>query len=472
MEAVMASPLDLAGRVVDVVRQVAGPGAEAEVGTEYAELALTRFANSFIHQNMADALTTIRLRLHLDGRTATGSSTVVSADGVRDLVERTVAAVRHCPPDPGWPGLTPPTAVAEGGNWDEETAAAGPEQRAERVREFVETAGGLEAAGYCRTGQRHGAFANTAGHSVTGRSTEAAMDGIARCGGADGVARLGSFRLADLFGNVLGARASVKARAGVAPVELPPGRYEVVLEPTAVADLLQNLATYGFNGKAYNEQRSFAVPGEQQFDRSVTLVDDALARPVLPFDAEGARRAPVRLVEHGVTRTVAHDRRTAAEAGTSSTGHAVPGGAAVGPVPLHLGLAPTTAPSGATRPGEISGPAEVSGPVVDADAAALVAQLRRGLLVTDLWYTRVLDPRSLVVTGLTRNGVWLVEDGEVTTAVQNFRFTQSYPQALAPGAVLGIGRHPVVQSHTFSNAWWSAPPLRLASWNFTGGASG
>ncbi|MDW5326282.1 TldD/PmbA family protein [Plantactinospora sp. KLBMP9567] len=462
----MTSPLDLAGQVVELVRQVGGPGAEAEVGTEHAELALTRFANSFIHQNMADAVTTVRLRLHLDGRTATGSSTVVNAEGLRDLVERTVAAVRHCPPDPGWPGLTPPTTVDGSGNWDEVTAVAGPEQRAERVREFVETAGGLEAAGYCRTGQRTGAFANTAGHSVTGRSTEAAMDGIARCGGADGVARLGSFRLADLAGGVLGARASVKARAGVAPVELPPGRYEVVLEPTAVADLLQNLSTYGLNGKAYNEQRSFAVPGEEQFDRSVTLLDDALAGPALPFDAEGSPRVPVALVEHGITRTVAHDRRTAAEAGTASTGHAVPGGAAVGAVPLHLGLAPAASPNGVTRPGE------VSGPVVDADTAALVAQVRRGLLVTDLWYTRVLDPRSLVVTGLTRNGVWLIEDGEVAAAVQNFRFTQSYPQALAPGAVLGIGRHSVLQSQTFSSAWWSAPPLRLASWNFTGGASG
>ncbi|MFC6014877.1 TldD/PmbA family protein [Plantactinospora solaniradicis] len=464
----MTSPLDLAGQVVELVRQVAGPGAQAEVGAERADLALTRFANSFIHQNIGEAATSVRLRLHLDGRTASGSSTVVTPAGLRDLVERTVAAARHCPPDPGWPGLTPPTEPDGTGNWDESTAAASADQRAERVREFVETAGGLEAAGYCRTGRREGAFANSAGHSVTGRSTEAAMDGIARCGGADGVARLSSFRLGDLLGGVLGARASVKARAGVAPVELAPGRYEVVLEPTAVADLLQNLATYGFNGKAYNEQRSFAAPGTEQFDRAITLVDDALAGPALPFDAEGTPRTPVALVEHGVTTAVAHDRRTAAEAGAgvTSTGQAVPGGAATGPVPLHLRLVPAPSHNGLTRAGE------VSGPVVDSDTAALVAEVRRGLLVTDLWYTRVLDPRSLVVTGLTRNGVWLIEDGEVAAAVQNFRFTQSYPQALAPGAVLGVGRHTALQSQTFSNGWWSAPALRLASWNFTGGASG
>ncbi len=108
---------------------------------------------------------------------------------------------------------------------------------------------------------------------------------------------------------------------------------------------------------------------------------------------------------------------------------------------------------------------------MDSDTAALVAGVARGLLVTDLWYTRVLDPKSLVVTGLTRNGVWLIEDGEVTTAVRNLRFTQSYPQALAPGAVLGVGRHAAPQPDSWSGNWWSAPPVRLASWQFTGGAA-
>ncbi|MGI5214207.1 TldD/PmbA family protein [Plantactinospora sp. CA-290183] len=459
------SQLDVAGQVVDLVRELAGPAAQAEVTAEHTESALTRFANSYIHQNVADATTTVRLRLHLDGRTAEGSTTVVGDEGLRGLVERTVTAARHCPPDPAWPGLTAPTPLAGTGNWDEQTAAASPAERAERVREFVDAAGGLEAAGYCRTGRREGAFANTAGQAVTGRSTEAAMDGIARCGGADGVARLASVRLAEIAGGVLGARASVKARAGVAPVELPPGRYEVVLEPTAVADLLQNFSMFGFNGKAYIERRSFAVPGAEQFDPAVTLVDDPAATPALPYDAEGTPRARVPLVERGVTATVAHDRRTAAAAGTASTGHAMPGGASAGALPLHVGLLP------AARAG--APPAtEVSGPIVDSDTAELVAGVRRGLLVTDLWYTRVLDPMSLVVTGLTRNGVWLIEDGEATTAVQNLRFTQSYPQALAPGGVLGVGRHAVLQPVNFVSAWWSAPALRLTSWNFTGGASG
>jgi hypothetical protein len=92
--------------------------------------------------------------------------------------------------------------------------------------------------------------------------------------------------------------------------------------------------------------------------------------------------------------------------------------------------------------------------------------------VTDLWYTRVLDPKSLVVTGLTRNGVWLVEDGEVTAAVGNLRFTQSYPQALGPGAVRGIGSVTTLLPDRWAGSWFAAPALHLASWNITGNASG
>lgn len=462
------SERELAGQVVDLVRRLGGPGAQAEAVVTRADLALTRFANSFIHQNVAESTVGVRLRVHVDGRTAAGSGSVVSPDGLRALVERTLAAARLCPPDPAWPGLTPPTPVPSGATVDEATAYAEPDERAERVRAFVAAAGGLETAGYCRTAHRSSAFANTAGHSAEGRSAEAAMDGIARTGGADGVARLCVDRLADLDGAELGARAAAKARAGADPVELAPGRYEVVFEPAAVADLLENLSWYGFNGKRHVERQSFAEPGAAQFDPAVTLVDDPLGAADLPFDLEGTPRRRVTLVDAGTTRTVAHDRRTAAQAGAESTGHAVPGGASFGPIPRNLRLLGAAGGQDAAEPRA----AGTAGAVADVDTAALVAQVGRGLLVSDLWYTRVLDPKSLVITGLTRNGVWLVEDGVVTAAVRDFRFTESYPRALAPGAVLGLGRHPVRQPDRVDGAWWEAPPIRLASWHFTGGASG
>ncbi|MFI6133848.1 metallopeptidase TldD-related protein [Micromonospora sp. NPDC051141] len=469
----MSDERDLAARVVELVRRAAGPGAEAEVVVTRSDLALTRFANSFIHQNVAETGTAVRLRLHVDGRTAAGGGNRVDADGLTALVERTRAAARLAPPDPAWPGLTAPTSTPTGPAVDEATAFASPDERAARVRAFVDAVDGLGAAGYCRTLYLSGAFVNSAGHSAVGRSAEAAMDGIARTGGADGVARHCTDRLADLDGGALGARAAAKARAAADPVELPPGHYEVVLEPAAVADLLQNLAWYGFNGKRHAERQSFAEPGAAQFDPAVTLVDDPLHASTLPFDLEGTPRRALTLVRAGTTEAVAHDRRSGAGAGAGSTGHGMAGGSTFGPIPSNLRLLPADAAPVAT----VDGPAGavgagVTGAVGDPDTAALVAGVRRGLLVSDFWYTRVLDPKQLVVTGLTRNGVWLVEDGVPVRAVRDFRFTESYPRALGPGRVLDLGRRPVRQPARSDGSWWEGPALRLSSWHFTGGASG
>jgi predicted Zn-dependent protease len=456
--------LDVAGNVLDLVRAAAGPNAEAEVLVSREDQALTRFADSYIHQNVADSVTRVRLRLHLDGRTAVGSSTQLG-DGLRELVDRTIAAARLSPHDPGWPGVIPPTPATASGNVDEDTAAATPPERAARVRTFVDAAGGLPTAGYFRTGYVSAAFANSAGQSLAGAATEAALDGIARTPTSDGVTRLASPRLADIDGAALGARAATKARASADPVELPPGHYEVVLESDAVVDILRNLAIYGFNGKALYERRTFVRLGEQQFDPAVSLIEDVTAPGAtgLPFDSEGTPKRRLDLVDAGVSRNVAHDRRTATQCGTESTGDSFPGARTWGPVPLAVQLLPA----------ESTGPVgETAGPPADSSVAALVAGVRRGLLVTDFWYTRVLDPRPVVVTGLTRNGVWLIEDGEITRPVQNFRFTQEYPRALAPGGVLGVGSHLVAHPGEWDRESFAAPALHLASWNFTGGASG
>src|SRR5439155_531858 len=131
------SEVDLAAQVLDLVRTLSGPGTQAEVLVERRTLALTRFANSYIHQNVADTTTTVRLRLHRDGRTAGGSTTLTVADALRDLVQRTAAASRLCPPDPGWPGLAPPSPVDQPVAVDEDVNAGTPADRAQRVRGFV-----------------------------------------------------------------------------------------------------------------------------------------------------------------------------------------------------------------------------------------------------------------------------------------------------------------------------------------------
>lgn len=440
----------VADRVIEMVRTKAA-GAEAEATVRAGTEALTRFAGSFIHQNVAEEKSHIGLRVSLDGRTTSASlDGQPSDDALGRLIDGALEAARVLPADPDWPGLAPVAEAPDAGHWDDATAEASPDERAQRVESFVAAGNGLETAGSCITNATHTAFANSAGQRLSGQATVAALDGIARTGTSDGSARSAAAALAALDGRALGERAAGKARDAADATNLPPGRYEVVLEPSCVANLLQFLFVYGFNGRAVEEGRSFVQLGEAQFDPAITLRDDATDPGTVgvAFDAEGTPKRSLDLVRDGVTSGVLHTRRTAAKAGTQSTGHAVEGATEWGALAENIVLEPGRRAS-----------------------EKLLASMERGLLVTDFWYTRILDPRTQVVTGLTRNGVWLVEDGRIVRPISNLRFTQSFLEALAPGAVRGVGSDPSLVLGGFGGTFL-VPSLHLASWNFTGGAQG
>ncbi|MEU2348126.1 metallopeptidase TldD-related protein [Modestobacter sp. NPDC049651] len=443
---------DLSTAVLDEVRRQAGADAAATVRAQQAALALTRFAGSAIHQNVADEQVTVHLELTVDGgRTATASTTRAAA--VPDLVAATLAAARLRPRDAGWPGLAGAAPLLSPGSYDPTTAEASPAARAEAVAAFVEAAGGLETAGFVQTAALTTVLATTAGQHVRGATTSAICDGIARLAGADGVARAMAGRLADVSPAALGARAAAKARAGVDAAPVERGPWPVVLEPAAVADVIGGLVSGQFNGKAVVDGTSGLQLGSAQFDPAVTLADDPLAGVGLPFDTEGTPAGRTELVRDGVPVGLTTDRRTAAALGRTSSGHASDASATWGPV--------------------------AGDPVLTAGAGGsvdeLVAGLERGLLVSDFWYTRVVDPKRSVWTGLTRNGVWLVEDGRVVRPVSTLRFTQSYLEALAPGRVV-VGSDVDPQPYRLMGPMGynrvAVPALRLAAWNVTGTTTG
>jgi predicted Zn-dependent protease len=434
------------------VLALVGTEAEAEVTVTAGTEALTRFATSFIHQNVTDDARVVHLRVAVDGRVAEATDNRTDAEALGRLVRSTLDAARLQPVDAAWPGLAPPAAAPSVDHWDDATADAAPDARASRVGDFVRAADGLETAGFCSTEGVVTAFANSAGQRLTGRATQAQLDGIARTGTSDGSARAASVSLADLDGGNAGREATRRARDAADASDLEPGRYEVVLSPSCVVNVLGFLAIYGFNGRAVEEGRSFAKVGEAQFDPSITLADDVTHPKAVGvgFDAEGTPKRRVELVTDGITTGLIHDRRTAKALGAESTGNAIAGAGPFGALPANLVL----------EPGAL-------------DPDALVSAVERGLLVTDFWYTRILDPRTMVVTGLTRNGVWLVEDGRIVGPVTNLRFTQSYLEALAPDSVRGIGSDlTLVGGATFGLGAYVVPSLHLASWNFTGGAKG
>jgi predicted Zn-dependent protease len=445
----------MSGRLLDVCDRVlarVGADAEAEVTVSTGTDALTRFATSFIHQNVADATQRVHLRVALDGRVAEAVGNQTDDDAVDRLVSSAIDAARLRPVDPGWPGLAPPAPAPAIEHWDEATAGADPDARADRVGAFVSAADGLETAGFCSTNGEVTAFANSAGQRLSGRASAAILDGIARTATSDGSGRAASVSVADLDGALVGAEATRRAHESADPTDIEPGRYEVVLEPDCVVDVLTFLALHGFNGRAVDEGRSFARLGEAQFDASISLADD-VEHPMsigIPFDAEGTPKRRVELVRDGVTTSLIHDRRTAKALGAESTGNAVAGAGPFGALPENLVLKP-----GSTSRND------------------MLASVERGLLVTDFWYTRILDPRTQVVTGLTRNGVWLIEDGRIVRPVTNMRFTQSFLDALSPGNVRSVGSEAtLVGGAVFGLGAYVVPALRLASWNFTGGAKG
>ncbi|MGH9216345.1 MAG: PmbA/TldA family metallopeptidase, partial [Acidimicrobiales bacterium] len=244
--------------------------AEAVAAAVVGTLSLTRFANSRIHQNVTEDLEAMSLTVALDGKVARAQTTRTDAASLEALVERALAAAALRPPDPEFPGFAPAAPVPHVDHWDDGTAGATPDQRAAIVAAFVEAGEGLEAAGYCSTEAATHVLVSTTGQRAVSQAATAQLDGIHRASDldgaaagdtADGYAQATSVRLADLDGAACGARAAAKAGSGREPMELPPGNYEVVFEPKAVASALVYPAYMGFNGKAHADGTSFVHLG-------------------------------------------------------------------------------------------------------------------------------------------------------------------------------------------------------------------
>lgn len=439
------------GPIAEMIVEMVGDRGEAQVTVDGTHQGLTRFANSFIHQNVAERGLAIQLKVAVDGKVAVATTTRGDEEGLRTLVEETIHAANLRPADTGWPGLAQPRALSAPSHFDAGTAEASPEERATRARDFILAGEASLAAGYCDTYGGPVAFSNSAGHSVETNVSRATLDGIHQLGSAAGAGHATAAALNRIEGAPVGAVAMKTAQAATDPGDLDPAAYEVVLAPECVATMMYFLAFYGWNAKQHDEGQSYVALGEPQLDPQVTIVDD-FTDPLAvgpPFDADGTPKAPLVFVEGGVSNSLAHDLRTATKVGAESTGHAVHGGDVWGAVPTNLQF----------RPGLQS-------------REELIASVEKGLHVSSFNYCRILDPRTQVITGLTRNGTFLIEKGEIVGAVSNLRFTQSIVDSLAPGKLLGVGSDVRLADSEVGPGLAAAPSLRLAEWHFTGGAQG
>ncbi|MCI0678922.1 MAG: TldD/PmbA family protein, partial [Actinobacteria bacterium] len=239
-------------RLTDIAEQVLAqvdPAAEAEVQIGEGSEALTRFANSYIHQNVAEEGPQVTLKVAIDGRVASATTNRVSDEGLRRVVSDATEAARLQPVDPDWPGVADPVPVTPLDHWDDDTANATPAVRAGMAGEFIAAGSEFDAAGYCETTAKTVVFANSAGHVAEDRHTTAVLDGIHRQGAIAGSGHTASVRLSEIDATTVGALAARRARASMGAVDVKAGERQVVLAPECLATICIFMAIYGFNAK-------------------------------------------------------------------------------------------------------------------------------------------------------------------------------------------------------------------------------
>jgi predicted Zn-dependent protease len=378
---------------------------------------------------------------------AVASTDRTDDEGLRRLAANAAAIARVVEELDDWSGLPEPTPIEPvPAAYAAATAEASPELRAEGVRAVIGAAddAGVTAYGSFSTGTDTTAVANSRGVRASGTRTVAQLLTVSMGpAGGSGYAEQAAVDATTIDAAALGREASEKARATAKAVAIDAGDYPVVLEEYAVVDLLDMLGYLGFSALAVQEERSFVEIGRRIGTDLVSIVDDGRDPAGLPmaFDYEGVAKQRVTLLEAGVCRGVVYDSQTAARDGVASTGHGLPAPNPYGPFPLNQVMAAGTA-----------------------SREELVGGLERGLLVTRFHYTNPVHPKLAIVTGMTRDGTFLVEGGRILGPVKNLRFTQSYLEAMA-------GTVAVAQERKTLKGFLGGvvvPALRIEGWTFTG----
>jgi predicted Zn-dependent protease len=390
-----------------------------------SRFALTRFANNAIHQNVEEENSIVSMRTNFAGRTARATTNQFDDESLQRAVAASENLARVQAPDPD---LLPITTADEADSGDQnigatrffdQTAAITPSDRADVVKSIVSVAGKhkLTTAGiYSNSESGEGIF-NSRGLANWHRQTLAEISITMLADDSSGWQKTNSPDVSNLNSAWLAETAAQKAVESAHPREIAPGKYTVILEPAAVLDIV-GFMFWDFSGVAILDQRSFLNDriGTKLFGENINICDD-VAHPLQagsPFDGEGMRRQRVQLVEKGVVKRVVYARATARKMKNSEYAGKVGPIAPTGhgfPLPNEMGEMPMNIVFGA--------------PDKPRSVEEMIASTDRGVLVTRLWYIREVDPYEKIVTGMTRDGTFLVENGRIQCGLRNFRFNQS-----------------------------------------------
>lgn len=408
-------------------------------------LGLTRFSTNHIHQNLLRQNHTVAIKVIDQNRVGTATTNGLDESSLRQAATTALHNAQFQRANPNLANLAEPRLLTRVDALAQATLDQTPLDRAEATREIIGVATGhhLAAAGtYSNSlneltvANSHGVFAYHAGCSALLRT-------IINNGETTGYADQLHKDVSVINPRALAEEALWKATLKTESFGIEPGEYDTVFEPYAVADLIRFLGMIAFGALAVQEGRSFMANGMGQkvFADQVNIADDAFDPRSLcqPFDNEGMPKARVPIIEHGVARGVVYDLSTAHRDGRDSTGHS--GG--WGPMPSHMIL---------------------EGGSSDRDE--MIRKTKRGILVTRFHYTHCPEPMHVVATGTTRDGTFLIENGEITRRLKNLRYTESMIRAFAN--VEAISR-----DTRLTRDWWSTfvsvlPAIKINGFTFTG----
>ena len=417
---------------------------QTEVVVRLGCLRLTRFAGSIIHQNVAERSCGVSVRAITGKKIGLAGGNSIDDDGLRQTVEKAVELARHQQENPDFVSLPGPKLMPQVPKiFFTETAEFSAEDRAAAVEKVVNIAAkeGAEASGSFTTGYDEHAVANSLGISAYSARTASQITTVMTADTGFGYANRLSRDVTELAFDEAAAEAAERAARSRNPISIEPAEYDVVLTSYCVEDLLGFLSWLGFSALAVQEGRSFMAGklGQKVCGENITIWDDGLdpRGSVHPFDGEGVPKQRVDLIANGVANAVVYDSYTANKEGRESTGHSIGGAGTHGPYAWNMFLAPG-----------------------DATMDDMIASTERGLFVTRFNYTNVVHPLHTVITGMTRDGTFLIERGKITKPVKNLRFTESVLEALS--SVQMVGKELSLQGMA------TVPAIKVKNFRFTG----
>jgi len=445
-------------RVKEITSQIFSYGRRKQQGRSLADeieiilidnnQSLTRYANNVVTQNVHEGnMVELTIRLIKDGKVGRTTTNRTDAPSLKKLVDDAAELCRFQKRDRNLLPLPGKQTYRTTDNYVDKTAVMSPHDRADAIRLVIAECEkhGLMGSGIFSNEFYNMTIANSRGLFAYHRGSSAALTCTALTSDSSGCAREENKDVARISPLSIARTAIDKAIRSQNPAAVPAGRYTVILEPAAVSNFMLFMAWRGFGALSYHEERSFLSGklGQKILGANITITDNAFHPKTMgvPFDFEGMPKKEVLLIEKGVAKNVVYDRDTARKAKTTSTGHGLPQPNPAGPIPANLVL----------HSGESS-------------MEELISSTKKGILVTELHYTNLVEPMALVLTGMTRNGTFLVEDGKISRGIKNMRFTESIVKALSQVELITRDSK---YSSAFFGGGFVVPALKINDFNFS-----